>query len=119
MTDALKMLAIAADAMDWTGMVNEVTGRTFHIKHLLKDPDTGMEIMLVRYPAGVVTPPHQHPCAHGLYVLEGVLKTPDGLFGPGNLVWFPEGGIGEHGATLDASATLLFITNKPFAITYV
>jgi hypothetical protein len=34
-------------------------------------------------------------------------------------VWFPEGGIMEHGATQDEDCTFLFITNKAFAIHYV
>jgi quercetin dioxygenase-like cupin family protein len=62
-----------------------------------------------------VTP---HPCAHGIYVLEGTLKAHRGTFGPGNFVWFPEGGIMEHGATEESDCTFLFITNKPFGIHY-
>jgi hypothetical protein len=34
-------------------------------------------------------------------------------------VWFPEGGIMEHGATQDEDCTFLFITNKPFDIHFV
>jgi hypothetical protein len=55
---------------------------------------------------------------HGIYVLEGTLKTHRGTFAPGHLVWFPEGGIVEHGATEDVDCPFLFITNKPFGIHY-
>jgi hypothetical protein len=51
-------------------------------------------------------------------VLEGVLKTHAGTFGPGNFVWFPEGMVMEHGATPENDVTILFITNKPFDIHY-
>jgi hypothetical protein len=51
-------------------------------------------------------------------VLEGTLRTHAGTFGPGNLVWFPEGMLMEHGATEDGDMTALFITNKPFDIRY-
>jgi len=47
------------------------------------------------------------------------LNTHKGTYGPGNFVWFPEGGIMEHGATADADCTFLFITNKTFDIHHV
>ena len=53
-----------------------------------------------------------------VYVLEGALSTHQGTFGPGSFVWFPEGGIMEHGATTDGDCTFLFITNKRFDIHY-
>ena len=59
-----------------------------------------------------------HPCAHGIYVLEGTLTTHQSEYGPGSFVWFPEGGKMQHGASVDGDATLLFFTNKPFDIHY-
>lgn len=44
--------------------------------------------------------------------------NPPGTFGPGNFVWFPEGMLMEHGANEDGDLTTLFITNKPFDISY-
>jgi quercetin dioxygenase-like cupin family protein len=60
-----------------------------------------------------------HPCAHGMYVLEGTLVTHEGQFSPGSFVWFPEGETMEHGATAQQDVVVLFITNKPFEIHYV
>ena len=85
---------------------------------LMDDPDTGMQVMKVIYRAGFTNTWHTHPCAHGIYVLEGTLKTHRGTFGAGHFVWFPEGGIMEHGATEEGDCTFLFITNKPFGIHY-
>ena len=53
-----------------------------------------------------------------MYVLDEILKTHAGSFGPGSFVWFPEGMEMEHGATQDNDVTFLFITNKPFDIIY-
>jgi anti-sigma factor ChrR (cupin superfamily) len=39
---------------------------------------------------------HRHNCAHGIYVLEGTLKTHAGPFRPGSFVWFPEGMLMEQ-----------------------
>lgn len=86
---------------------------------LIKDAETGAEAILVRYPAGHWTPDHSHPCAHGLVVIEGTLFTQSGDFGPGDVVWYPEGMVGQHGATSAGPVTVLLFTNKAFAINYV
>jgi quercetin dioxygenase-like cupin family protein len=109
---------IDTNVVPWEERFNEKLGVSLYRKNLLEDPDTGIEIRLVRYPAGVVNPLHTHPCGHGMYVLEGVLVTHEGRFGPGSFVWFDEGETMEHGATAEQDAVVLFITNKPFQIHY-
>jgi quercetin dioxygenase-like cupin family protein len=113
-----KVIAIDTHALPWEERFNEKIGRPLYRKNLMEDPDTGMEVRLVRYPAGVINPHHTHPCAHGMYVLEGVLVTHEGRYGPGYFVWFPEGIVMEHGATAEQDVTVLFITNKRFDIHY-
>lgn len=113
-----EMMAIDTRALPWEERFNEKLGRALYRKNLVVDPETGMEVRLVRYPAGVVNVWHTHPCAHGMYVLEGTLLTQAGQFGPGSFVWFPEGLVMEHGATPDRDVIVLFITNKPFEIHY-
>ena len=113
-----KLIAIDTAAQPWEERRIEKIGRTLFRKNLIEDPETGMEIRVVRYPAGVVNPMHTHPCAHGMYVLEGTLVTNAGRFGPGHFVWFPEGMAMEHGATAERDVTVLFITNKRFEIHY-
>jgi quercetin dioxygenase-like cupin family protein len=112
------LIAIDAGALPWEERFNQQVGRSLFRKNLITDPETGMEVRLVRYPAGFVNPRHTHPCAHGMYVLEGTLVTHAGSYGPGTFVWFPEGMAMEHGATDGADVTVLFITNKPFEIHY-
>jgi quercetin dioxygenase-like cupin family protein len=91
--------AIDTEAQPWEQRRNEKLGRAIFRKDLYNDPETGVEIRLVRYPAGLVNPAHTHPCGHGLYVVEGELVTHKGTFGPGSFVWFPEGEVMEHGAS--------------------
>ncbi len=112
------MTAFDTNALPWEPRPNEKLGRTLFRKNLIEDPDTGTEVRIVRYPAGVINVSHTHPCAHGMYVIEGVLQTHQGSFGPGHFVWFPEGEVMEHGATADGDVTVLFLTNKPFQIHY-
>ncbi len=115
---AAPLFAIDSNALPWEERFNEKLGRALFRKNLIIDPDTGMEVRLVRYPSGVVNPRHTHPCAHGMYVLEGQLFTHAGVYGPGSFVWFPEGSVMEHGSANGQDVTVLFITNKPFHIHY-
>jgi quercetin dioxygenase-like cupin family protein len=114
-----EFFAINTSNQPWEERYNEKLGRAIFRKDLYTDPETGAEIRLVRYPAGLVNPGHTHPCGHGLYVLEGTLVTHKGTFSPGTFVWFPEGEVMEHGASPNADVTVLFITNKHFRIDYV
>ena len=99
--DTPTVIAIDTAALPWEERFNEKLGRALYRKDLITDPDTGMEVRLVRYPAGVINVRHTHPCAHGMYVLEGTLVTHAGRYGPGCFVWFPEGTVMEHGASAD------------------
>lgn len=113
------MYAIDTNFVPWEERFNDKLGRALFRKMLYTDPDTGAEIRLVKYPAGVINPAHTHPCGHGMFVLEGTLVTHKGSFGPGTFVWFPEGDVMEHGASADGDVVVLFITNKAFRIDYV
>jgi quercetin dioxygenase-like cupin family protein len=103
----------------WEERFNEKLGRALFRKMLYTDPESGMEIRLVCYPAGIINPLHTHPCGHGMYVLDGQLVTHKGTFGPGHFVWFPEGEAMEHGASAGGDVIVLFITNKSFRIDYI
>lgn len=91
----------------------------WYYKDLFMDPETGMNMLIVRYPAGIINPRHTHPHGHGMYILEGKRVTSRGTFGPGTFIWFPEGEVMEHGASPDRDVVFLFVTNKPFSINYV
>jgi quercetin dioxygenase-like cupin family protein len=111
--------AVNTKDLPWEERFNDKAGGAILRKELFSDPDTGMLVRLVRYPAGIINPRHTHPCGHGMYVLEGHLVTHNGTYGPGSFVWFPEGEVMEHGASAEGDVTVLFVTNKPFRIDYV
>lgn len=114
-----RFFSIDTAATPWEERFNEHVQRVIPRKDLFQDSETGMEIRLVRYPAGFINPRHSHPCGHGMFVLEGTLATHRGTFGPGSFVWFPEGEPMEHGATTGSDVVVLFITNKAFRIDYL
>lgn len=109
---------VAADSQDWIKIPIPELATELDALPLVDDPDTGMSVMKVVYRSGHTTTWHTHPCAHGMYVLDGTLVTHQGSFGPGSFVWFPEGGAMEHGARPDEDVTFLFILNKPFGIDF-
>jgi quercetin dioxygenase-like cupin family protein len=110
--------SVDTNTMPWGENYIEQIQASIPVKALIDDPDTGMSVSKIKYVAGFTNVWHRHHCAHGMYVLDGMLKTHAGDFGPGSFVWFPEGMLMEHGATQDNDVTLLFITNKPFDIRY-
>ena len=61
--DTPTLIAIDTAALPWEERFNEKLGRALYRKNLITDPDTGMEVRLVRYPAGVINVRHTHPCA--------------------------------------------------------
>jgi quercetin dioxygenase-like cupin family protein len=114
-----QFLAVDTNLLPWEERFSEAIGKAIYRKEFFTDPETGMLVRLVRYPAGVINPAHTHPCGHGMYVLEGTLVTHKGAFGPGCFVWFPEGEVMEHGASAEGDVVVVFITNKPFRIDYI
>src|SRR5436305_13146399 len=108
----LMITAIKTSSLPWEERFNQTVGAALFRKNLYTDPETGMEIRLVRYPAGIINPLHTHPCGHGMYVLEGTLVTHAGTFGPGSFVWFPEGETMEPGASPERHVVVCFITHK-------
>jgi quercetin dioxygenase-like cupin family protein len=117
--DETEMIVLDTHAMPWKEKYHDFLGKSNFEKPLLRDPDTGMEITLVRYPAGFTTQWHTHVCSHGMYVLAGTLVTHAGSYGPGSFVWFPEGTPMEHGAPANEEVVTLFITNKKFEINFI
>ncbi len=98
------------DSAEWTKKTVPGLGLTVGWQDLAVDEDTGMFVRHYIYPAGYTTRWHVHHCSHGIYVLSGKLRTHQGVYGPGTLVWFPEGEPAEHGPTEDEDLECLFIT---------
>lgn len=113
------MLVIDTQNMKWQEHYSKTAGKMMYKNLLVQDSETGMKVEKICYPKGFITKWHYHNCAHGIYVLEGILKTQQGCFRPGTFVWFPEKSLAEHGATAETDVVVLFITNKAFDIHYV
>ncbi len=113
-----EQLTFDTSKMEWEEIFDDKIGKSLFDKKLIDDYDTGMVVNFSRYPAGYYKEFHRHACSHGIYVLSGTLKTDKGEYGPGCFVWHPEGVVARHGATDKEDCCALFITNKPFEISY-
>ena len=86
-TNVLDVTVVDSNRAPWDLFVVPQTGAEIPSKALVSDPDTGMQVFKMRYPAGFVNTWHTHSHAHGMYVLNGVLHTHQGDHGPGSFVW--------------------------------
>jgi hypothetical protein len=56
----VKLTASDSNALPWGARPNEKIGRSPCRKNLIAGPDTGMDVRLVRYPAGQARSPRFH-----------------------------------------------------------
>lgn len=110
--------SVDTNRVPWEFLEIPELGATLPVKTCHVDDETGVSISKICYKAGFINRSHWHNCSHGIYVLDGILNTHAGEFGPGSFVWFQEGTTMFHGATGDNDVTFLFITNKAFDIHY-
>ncbi len=82
----LELQSVDTNTMPWGELYIEQLKVGIPVKELISDPDTGMSVLKITYKAGFTNVWHHHNCAHGMYVLDGILKTHAGSFGPGSFV---------------------------------
>lgn len=104
--------------MNWFYRMASTSGKLFGKKALHKDEETGMEINLMRYPAGFTTEMHAHPCSQGFYIISGQFHSNQDIYGPGTLIWYPEGCMVEHGATAYEDCVCIQFSNKEQKMLY-
>lgn len=114
-----KVTILDTKAMEWASQFMPALNASYELKSLMEDEETGTTVLLVKYPAGFINKKHDHPCAHGMFVLKGILHTSEGDFAPGAFAWFPEGAVMWHGATAAEAVEFVFVTNKKFDINYL
>ncbi len=111
--------AVSACSVDWGQNQRNRDAVTYFMKPLFTDPQSGQKVTLVRYPAGQINPAHSHAQGHGMYVLQGSLRTHRGTFGPNTFVWFPAGEVMWHGAGTDEELVALFMAGGNLSTDYV
>jgi len=90
--------------------------RPIGLRLLHRDPASGAEHYLVRYPAGLVAQRHTHSVAHTIVVLEGRLLANGELLGPGSYCHFPAGSVMHHAPTTDEDCLFVTVFHGPFDV---
>ena len=116
--DGVTIFRAAEEDMSQYGHVNSRNKKLMCQRMYIDDPDTGMIVKKLVYPAGCMIPWHTHDAAHGIYVIKGTLVCDDCTLSAGDFIWWDEGVEMEHGAG-NEDVELLFITNKPLNMNYL
>lgn len=86
------------------------------LRLLYRDPASGAEHYLIRYPAGLRARPHRHSSAHTIVVLGGELRVNHQIIGPGSYCHFPAGEVMHHAPAGDGSCLFVTIFDGPFDV---
>ncbi len=90
--------------------------REIGLRLLYRDPDSGAEHYLVRYPAGVRARAHRHTAAQTIVVLEGRLEVNDQVIGPGAYCHFLPGEAMQHAPAGDEPCLFVTVFHGPFDV---
>jgi quercetin dioxygenase-like cupin family protein len=93
--------------------------RPIALTELYRDPASGEEHYLIRYPAGTKGRAHTHTAAHTFIVLEGKLDANGTIVGPGAYAHFPAGEPMRHQATAEEPCLFVAIFHGPFDVEVV
>ncbi|MDQ4054847.1 MAG: DUF4437 domain-containing protein [Actinomycetota bacterium] len=91
--------------------------RPIGLRLLHRDPHSGAEHYLIRYPNGLQAQAHTHTAAHTIVVLEGELDANGQSLGPGSYCHFPAGEVMHHAPARGGHCLFVIIFDGPFDVT--
>lgn len=103
-------------AVDLDSSQPAIYDRPIGVRLLHRDPVSGAEHYLVRYPAGLRALRHRHTAAHTIVVLEGRLAVEGEAIGPGSYCHFPAGEPMYHAPADDGGCLFVTIFDGPFDV---
>lgn len=90
--------------------------RDIGLRLLYRDPSSGAEHYLVRYPAGVRARTHRHTAAQTIIVLDGRLEVNGEVVGPGAYAHLPAGEPMHHAPAGNAPCLFVTMFDGPFDV---
>jgi quercetin dioxygenase-like cupin family protein len=90
--------------------------REIGLRLLYRDPRSGAEHYLIKYPAGLRARRHRHTAAHTIVILDGRLEVNDQVVGPGSYCHFPAGEAMRHAPAGDSTCLFVVIFDGPFDV---
>ena len=94
----------------------EIYDSPIRLRLLHRDPATGAEHYIVRYPAGMTARRHRHSAAHTIVVLQGRLEANGEAVGPGGYCHFPAGTAMHHAPAGDEPCVFVILFDGPFDV---
>lgn len=94
----------------------EIYDRAIGLRMLYKDPDSGAEHYLIRYPPGLCAQRHRHSAAHTILVLEGAMQLDGRVLPPGSYAHHPAGVVMRHAPAPDQHCLFVIIFHGPFDV---
>jgi quercetin dioxygenase-like cupin family protein len=94
----------------------EIYDRPVGLRLIYRDPDSGAEHYLIRYPSGLRAQPHRHSAAHTIVVLDGAMELDGRLLLPGSYAHHPAGAVMHHAPAPGQHCLFLIIFHSPFDV---
>jgi quercetin dioxygenase-like cupin family protein len=110
--DGLSSLELGEPAAAAAAVYDQAIG----LRLLYKDPATGEEHYLIRYPTGLRGRMHRHTAAHTIVVLEGQLDANGHVIGPDAYAHFPAGEPMRHQAAGNGPCLFVLLFHGPFDV---
>lgn len=119
MTPARAIIVDSLKSLDLDMSQPAIYDRPVGLRLLYRDPGSGAEHYLVRYPAGLKARRHRHTAAHTILVLEGRLEANGEVVGPAAYCHFPAGSAMHHAPADDGSCLFITIFHGPFDVAMI
>jgi quercetin dioxygenase-like cupin family protein len=91
--------------------------RPIGVRLLYRDPGSGAEHYLIRYPPGLQTQRHTHSAAHTIIVLDGIMQADGELLHAGSYAHFEAGTVHHHAPAEGQHCAFVIIFHGPFDVT--
>ena len=90
--------------------------RPIRLRLLHRDPQSGAEHYLIRYPEGLRAQAHTHTAAHTIVVLAGQLDANGQGLGPGSSCHVPAGEVMHHAPGPGEHGLVVILFDGPFDV---
>lgn len=94
----------------------EIYDRPIGLRLLYRDPSSGAEHYLIRYPPGLTAQRHRHTAAHTIIVLDGAMEIDGQLLHPGGFAHHPGGTVMRHAPAAGHHCRFVIIFHGPFDV---
>lgn len=119
MTDPAVILIDRLSRLDLEEAQPEIYDRPIGLRMLYRDPVSGAEHYLIRYPAGLAARHHRHSAAHTIIVLDGEMTANGVVLHAGSYAHFAAGTAMHHAPADGVGCLFVIVFDGPFDVALV